>query len=98
MATKKNTGGNKGRKKSSSGAQNMKCARLLKQLVPLLVPEDRKEAMAKHSISYVTISRYLQGDVANLALGLSLLNFFTGRINKRKAELNGFNFKKDDDA
>lgn len=69
---------------------------IIKVLTPLLVPEDRKEAMAQHSINYVTISRYLQGDVANLVLGLDLLNFFTDRINKRKTQLNGFNFRKDD--
>lgn len=71
--------------------ENRNCAKLLQKLVSRIASEDRKAAMENFSISYVTVSRYLQGDVANLVLGLDLLNFFSQRISARKQQLDQLN-------
>jgi hypothetical protein len=63
------------------------CGRELKKLQKHLLPIDRKKAVATFDINYVTISRYVNGKVGNLALGIRLLNFFKKRINKRANEL-----------
>ena len=68
-------------------AQQKNCGKRLKSLAPFVVAEDRRLAMAKFGKSYVTISRYLQGNVSNLVLGLIFLNFFTEIVNKRSDEL-----------
>jgi hypothetical protein len=39
------------------------------------------------NISYVTISRYMQGRVANIATGIALLNLFRQRLQKRQQKL-----------
>jgi hypothetical protein len=65
-----------------------KCAAELKQLAVLLEPADRRAAMQEYNVSYITISRYLCGQVANLVLGINLLNFFKNRLRKREQVLN----------
>lgn len=72
----------------NSGDAKKKCGRQLKKLVPHLTPEDRRGAMAQFKISYVTVSRYLQGNVANLVLGINLLNYFTSALSNRGRQLN----------
>lgn len=49
----------------------------------MVLAEDRKQAMAEFKITYVTLSRYLNGNVSNPALGIKLINFFTSQINIR---------------
>jgi hypothetical protein len=63
------------------------CAEKLAKLQNKITAEDRKGAMAEYDISYVTVSRYLNGKGANLVLGISLLNFFIKQINKRAKDL-----------
>jgi predicted type IV restriction endonuclease len=67
----------------------IKCARELRKIAKLLEPEDRKKAMAAFDVSYVTISRYLSGKVANLILGINLLNFFKKQVRKRSDRISG---------
>lgn len=63
------------------------CAAKLKKIAGQLVAEDRRLAMSTYSISYVTVGRYLQGSVGNLALGINLLNFFSQQIKSREKQL-----------
>ena len=63
------------------------CAKRLTELMPHIAPEDRRAAMDLFSKSYVTISRYVNGNVGNLVLGMKLLDFFTKQLNKRASEL-----------
>jgi hypothetical protein len=63
------------------------CGQQLKALVKEITAVDRRNAMAKFNISYVTVSRYLQGKVANLVLGINLLNYFTTTLDNRSSEL-----------
>jgi hypothetical protein len=63
-------------------------AEKLKAVAPSVTVEDRKEACVKFLKSHATISHYLSGDVRNMDLGLSLLEFFHGRINERGERLN----------
>lgn len=63
------------------------CARKLKKLKPSVTAEDRKLAMAQFGIAYITVWRYLRGDVANITLGLGLLQFFDKRIKQRLNDL-----------
>jgi predicted type IV restriction endonuclease len=67
----------------------IKCARELNKIAKLLEPEDRKKAMAQFHVSYVTISRYLSGKVANLILGINLLNFFKKQVRRRTERISG---------
>lgn len=66
---------------------NELCAKELIKISPYVTAEDRKLAMMGFNISYVTVSRYLNGTVANLVLGIRLLDFFRNQINKRAADL-----------
>jgi hypothetical protein len=66
-----------------------KCARELRKIAKLLEAEDRKKAMTEFDISYVTVSRYLSGKVANLILGINLLNFFKKRVRRRSSQISG---------
>jgi ActR/RegA family two-component response regulator len=59
------------------------CAALLKKVTPGLNADDRRAAMSQFNLSYATIRRYLSGEVANLARGIQLLNFFRQRLQKR---------------
>jgi hypothetical protein len=59
------------------------CSRELKKIKPLVVAADRKQAMAKYNITYVTVCRYLNGNVGNPILGINLVNFFASQINGR---------------
>lgn len=65
-----------------------KCGQQLKKLSRHITPDDRRGAMAQYNISYVTVSRYLQGNAANLVLGINLLNYFTNALNNRGKQLN----------
>lgn len=73
-------------KGSSRNSQKL-CGAQLKKLAPSVQPNDRREAMAKLNISYVTVSRYLNGHVANLILGMKLLSYFKTAIQNRDDEL-----------
>jgi hypothetical protein len=64
------------------------CGKRLLEIAPAVVATDRQKAMATFQKSYVTICRYLQGNVANLVLGIDLLHYFSDRIKMREAELN----------
>lgn len=64
------------------------CAAKLKKIKKAITAEDRKQAMTVFNKSYITITRYLGGNVANLSLGLGLLQFFHKRIQQRLDELN----------
>jgi hypothetical protein len=64
-----------------------KCGRELKAISKQLEPEDRKKAMAEFNISYVTVSRYSSGKVANAVLGINLLNFFKKRVRRRNNKM-----------
>lgn len=66
-----------------------KCAQELRKIAKLLEAEDRKKAMTEFDISYVTVSRYLSGKVANLILGINLLNFFKKRVRRRSSQISG---------
>jgi hypothetical protein len=70
------------------------CGKELKNLKRHLLPVDRKMAVATFKINYVTVSRYLNGNVGNLARGIKLLNFFSRRINKRTNELKALSQKR----
>ena len=66
-----------------------KCANQLKKIREFITAEDRKQAIATLSVSYVTISRYVQGNVPNLNLGVRLLDFFIQRLKERDTEIDG---------
>lgn len=66
---------------------NEQCAKQLIKIQPHITAEDRKKAITDFRVSYVTVSRYLNGQVSNLVLGMGLLNFFIKRINQRTADL-----------
>lgn len=63
------------------------CGKELQDLRKHLLPIDRKKAVAAFKINYVTVSRYVNGKVGNLSLGIKMLNFFLKRIQKRANEL-----------
>jgi hypothetical protein len=65
-----------------------KCSAGLLQIAKDVLPADRKKAMTIYNRSYITISRYLGGQVANLALGIELLNFFKNQLRKRDNKIN----------
>jgi hypothetical protein len=71
---------------NTAGARK-KCGKELLKIAPYIEAEDRKQAMTEFSVSYVTISRYLTGKVANLIFGINLLNFFKRRIQQRAVAL-----------
>jgi hypothetical protein len=62
---------------------NRKCAALLKKINSEVNAGDRKAAMKQFSVSYVTIGRYLKGQVANLEFGFQLQAFLRKRLRKR---------------
>lgn len=64
-----------------------KCASELKKIREFITAEDRKQAIVSLKVSYVTISRYLQGKVANPYLGVKLLDFFTQQLKNREAAI-----------
>lgn len=63
------------------------CGKELKGLKQHLLPIDRKKAVSAFNIHYVTVSRYVNGRVGNISLGIRMLNFFLKRIRKRANEL-----------
>jgi hypothetical protein len=71
---------------NTAGARK-KCGKELLKIAPYVEADDRKQAMAEFSVSYVTISRYLTGKVANLIFGINLLNFLKRRIEQRSNAL-----------
>jgi hypothetical protein len=64
-----------------------KCGAELKKISALVEAADRKKAMEEFGVSYVTISRYLRGHVANLILGIRLLQLFKKLVRRRSASL-----------
>lgn len=66
-----------------------KCASELKKIRVVITAKDRKLAMATLEVSYVTISRYLQGNAPNPNLGVALLEFFTKQLKDREVKITG---------
>jgi hypothetical protein len=64
--------------------QQQICAEKLKGISKGVFADDRKAAMVEFDISYVTLWRYLKGDVKNVNLGVSLHTFLNERIENRK--------------
>jgi hypothetical protein len=60
--------------------QKENCAKGFAKIKEDISAEDRKMAMKKFDISYVTVSRYVNGNIANIHLGISLLTFFKERL------------------
>jgi hypothetical protein len=69
---------------------NERCAKNLATIKEYITASDRRAAMKHFNISYVTISRYLNGQVANLVLGINLYAFFKKRIRRYENLVNRF--------
>lgn len=63
------------------------CAKKLKKIAPQVTAQDRKDAVIKFDLSYITISRYLTGKIGEVDTALNVLEFFDTAIKKRKGKL-----------
>jgi hypothetical protein len=73
--------------KTMTKTPQQKCGQQLMKIAPDVQAEDRRAAMQEFGKSYVTIGRYLKGEVANLVLGINLLSFFKRLIEMRTCRL-----------
>jgi hypothetical protein len=81
MSAIRNEGTTGSRKKTDDPKTT--CGVQLAKLRPRVASDDRRLAMKHFDLSYITISRYLGGNVKNLILGLNLLSFFKQLIDSR---------------
>lgn len=58
-------------------------AATLKKMNSNVTVSDKHEAAQLMDVSYNTILNYMRGDVANVEIGLRLMEFFNGIINNR---------------
>lgn len=49
--------------------------------------QDKKDACTKLKVSRPTLDKYLSGEVPNVDTGLTILEFFNGKISKRMDRL-----------
>jgi hypothetical protein len=68
-------------------AQQKEYAKLLKELQPVINAGDRAAAMKRFKVSYVTMSRYISGKVANIYFAMGLNDFLRKRLAKRQWEM-----------
>lgn len=64
--------------------QFSKAGEILCKLKPLVVAQDRKDAMQELGYSDTTITCYLKGKVMDLGTAEKLIVFFSERINRRE--------------
>lgn len=60
-----------------------KYAETLKGLNPSVTKKEKQEAATKFKVHYNTILNYLRGEVADIELGLKLVEFFNGKVSAR---------------
>lgn len=60
----------------------------LKQMSPNLTMQDKEVAAKEKTVHINTINNYLSGSIGNVDFAISLVEFFTERINQKLDRLN----------
>lgn len=68
--------------------QKMMFARALEKIKPDVTEQDRRDLAKQKELSFITISRYLNGKVYDLDTAASILTFLRKKIQERKQLIN----------
>lgn len=65
------------------------CIEKLKAFEGNITGPDKVDACSKLQISRPTLDKYLGGDISNIDTAIAIIEFFNGRISKRRKKLKG---------
>lgn len=63
------------------------CAEKIRSLVPNIDTGDKSKASYELSISRPTLDKYLSGDISKIDTAITIINYFTRVVDRRKKNL-----------
>lgn len=65
------------------------CAKEIKHLLPNISGADKNEALSACGLSRPTLDKYLKGKITNIDKALEIIQFFKGKVQSRRDQLQG---------